>query len=265
MLPSFFYKQKNYLESFRREKNKEDSFLSYFFSSLPFPHFFLVTSFFFLHLMNTLLPSVPDDNTKISIKSYVLDPLSVIIKLAILSNKPVGTKLLIQQNVIYFQEPGPFQAICRMMYHSNKADLQYLFNPIHLACLQFLSKPFIDKNGRIKHLFVCAQNGVKKLIETYKSCTIITITLNYYYAILTNHVEQLYNSNMFVKDGFTCYYTESLTKSLNSQWTDKNIKVVLDLISFLVENNQASNNVKSLETIMNSMDQSTQSIIADAF
>jgi hypothetical protein len=39
--------------------------------------------------------SIPDDNTKVNTKIFLLDPLSVIIKLAILSNKPIGTKLLI--------------------------------------------------------------------------------------------------------------------------------------------------------------------------
>ena len=215
--------------------------------------------------MNTLLHAVPDDNIKINVKSFLLDPLSVVIKLAILSNKPVGTKLLIQNNVIYFQEPGPFQSICRILYQTNKSDLQYLFNPINIACLLFLSKPYVEKNPRIKHLFVCAQNGVKKLIETYKSCTIITLTLNYYYAILTNHIEQVYNENMFVKDGFTGYYTEPLKNALSKQWNDVNVKVILDLISFLGENVDASNNVKSLETIMNSLDQNTRTIISEMF
>jgi hypothetical protein len=64
--------------------------------------------------------SIPDDNNNINIRLLILDPLSVIIKLAILSNKPVGTKLLIQNNVIYFQEPGPFQSLCRVIYKSNK-------------------------------------------------------------------------------------------------------------------------------------------------
>jgi hypothetical protein len=208
---------------------------------------------------------IPDDNAKISVKSFLLDPLSVVIKLAILSNKPVGTKLLIQHNVIYFQEPGPFQGICRMLYQTNKSDLQYLFNPINIACLHFLSTTFLKTTPRIKHLFACAQHGIKKLIETYKSCTIITLTLNYYYAILTNHIEQLYNDNMFVKDGFTCYYTDSLKTALNKQWADKNVKVILDLISFLGENNDASHNVKSLETIMNSIDENTKTIIAEMF
>lgn len=212
--------------------------------------------------MNTTT-SIPDDNTKINVKSYILDPLSVIIKLAILSNKPVGTKLLIQNNVIYFQEPGPFQSICRMIYNTNKTDLQYLFNPLNIACLHFLSKTFSNKTPRIKKLFVCAQNGLKRLIDTYKSCSIITLTLNYYYALLSNHIQEVYNENMFIKDSFTCYYTQSICESLNNQWTDAKIKVVLDLITFLLDNDDAVNNVKSLETIINGIDENTKLIVSE--
>ena len=209
--------------------------------------------------------SLPDDNNNINIKTYLLDPLSVIVKLAILSNKPIGTKLLIQNNVIYFQEPGLFQAFCRILYKSNKTDLQYMYNPINIACLQFLSKTFVEKTHRIKNLFLCAQNGLKKLIETYKSCSIITITLNYYYVILSNHINQTYNESMFVKDSFTNYYTNNIIETLNKQWTDEKIKVVLDLISFLLKYNDNPNNIKSLENIMESIDTNTNKIITEIF
>jgi len=204
--------------------------------------------------------SIPDDNTNLNIKNFILDPLSVIIKLAILSNKPVGTKLLIQNNVIYFQEPGPFQSICRMYYNTNKTDLQYIYNPLNIACLKFLSKSFTEKTPRIKKLFLCAQNGLKKLIDTYKSCSIITITLNYYYALLTNHIQEVYNDGIFIKDSFTGYYTQSVCDALNGQWSDIKIKVVLDLIVFLLDNEDAHNNVRSLETIMNGIDHNTMLI-----
>jgi len=211
--------------------------------------------------------SIPDDNKKINVKLFILDPLSVIVKLAILSNKPIGTKLLIQNNVIYFQEPGPFQSIARMVYNTNKTDLQFIFNPLNIACTHFLSTSFVDNTPRIKNLFLCAQKGLKKLIETYKACSIITITLNYYYALITNHIEQTYNEKMFVKDSFTCYYTQLITTSFNKQWTDSKIKVVLDLIVFLLENEdeEATNNVKSLETIMCGIDENTKNIINEIY
>jgi len=214
--------------------------------------------------MNSVI-TIPDDNTNINIRTCILDPLSVIVKLAILSNKPIGTKLLIQNNIIYFHEPGLFQPIARMVYKSNKTDLQYIYNPINIACLHFLSKPFVDKTPRIKNLFTCAQNGLKKLMETYKTCSIITITLNYYYSLLTNHINQTYNEYMFVKDNLTCYYTQVINESFNKQWSDEKIKVVLDLITFLNKNDNPNNNVKSLETIMEDIDANTQTIINEIF
>jgi hypothetical protein len=214
--------------------------------------------------MNSVI-TIPDDNINNNIKTSILDPLSVIVKLAILSNKPVGTKLLIQNNVIYFQEPGPFQSLCRMVYKSNKTDLQYIYNPINIACLHFLSKSFVEKTPRMKNLFLCAQNGLKKLIETYKSCSIITITLNYYYVLLSNHIQQTYNENMFVKDSFTTYYTCNIIETLNKQWSEEKIKVVLDIIAFLLKYSDNPNNVKSLETIMDSIDANTQVIISELF
>lgn len=198
--------------------------------------------------------SLPDNNTQINLKTFVLDPLSVIIKLAIIGNKPVGTKILITNNTIYLQEPGPFQALCRVFFKTNKTDLQYMYNPIEFACKQFLSKDFVKTTPRIKNLFTCAQNGIRRLIETYKSNSIICLTLNYFNVIITNHVEQTYNENIFSKDGMTSLYTKELNDQLFNYWAQEKIKVVLDLIAFLTNDKSAATNVKSLENIMETND-----------
>jgi len=101
-------------------------------------------------------------------------------------------------------------------------------------------------------------------MDTYKSCSIITITLNYYYSLLTNHMAQTYNDTMFMKDNFTRYYTQTINDSFNKQWTDEKIKVVLDIITFLGKNDN-SNNVKSLETIMEDIDKNSQTVVNDNF
>ena len=204
---------------------------------------------------------LPDNNSNVNTKSYLLDPLSIIIKLAILSNKPVGTKILIKNNILYFQEPGMFQSFCRIIYQTNKTDLQYMYNPIQFACQTFLTKDFIKATPRMKNLFVCAQNGIKKLIETYKINSIICLTLNYFYVIITNHVEQVYNETIFHKDGLTSMYNKELVEELNNLWTQEKIKVILDLITFLTNDKSASNNVKSLENIMDNNDTETQQIL----
>lgn len=201
-------------------------------------------------------------NTKVNIKHFLLDPLSVIIKLAIIGNKPLGTKLLIQNNIIYFQEPGMFQPLSHIFYNTKKTDLQYIYNPIQIACTMFLSKENIQKIPRIKNLFICAQNGLKKLMEMYKSSSII-IRLNYHYAIITNYVEEKYTDSIFYKDTLTSLYTKDLIQSLNEQWTTERIKVILDSIMFLTNDTIASNNVKILETIMENTDSNSQKIISN--
>jgi hypothetical protein len=211
--------------------------------------------------MNT--SNLPENNTKVNIKLFLLDPLSVIIKLAILSNKPIGTKLLIQNNVVYFQEPGWFQSATRYFYNTNKTDLQYMYNPIQIACATFLSKESVQKTPRMKSLFICAQIGLKNLIETYKTCSILTLCLNYYYAIITNYVEQKYNDSIFYKDSMTSLYTKEIIDQLNDQWSQEKIKVILDLISFLTNDSMAANNVKSLETIMENNDVNSQKILSN--
>ena len=202
-----------------------------------------------------------ENNTNDNVKSFILDPLSVIIKLAIISNKPIGTKIMIQNNVIFFQEPGVFQAFCRYVLNTNKSDLQYMYNPIHAACQHFLKKEYIDATPRIKSLFKCAQLGIEKLKETYKDYSTICLSLNYFYIIINNFVEQIYNENIFCKDNMTILYNNEVIDKLNSQWTKEKIKIILDLISFLTNDKMASNNVKSVENIMSNIDTETRDLI----
>jgi hypothetical protein len=100
------------------------------------------------------------------------------------------------------------------------------------------------------------------LIETYKNCSIITLCLHYYYAIITNHVEQKFNDSIFYKDSFTSLYTKELIETLNEQWTQEKIKVILDLISFLTNDSMATENVKSIDTIMINIDKNTQHLLS---
>jgi hypothetical protein len=208
--------------------------------------------------MNT----IPDNPQNINIKMFILDPFTVVVKLAILGNKPNGTKLFIQNNILYFQEPGPFQSLCRYVYNTNKTDLQYLYNPIELACIYFLSKEYIQKTPRIKTLFICAQKGIEKLMETYKQSPIIRLCLNYYSVIISNHLTQTYNDTIFRKDGMTVLYTKETVDSLNAFWTTEKIKIILDLIGFLNNDTTSGTNVKSLETIIDNIDNDIQPILS---
>jgi hypothetical protein len=203
---------------------------------------------------NKLLPN----NKNTAQHLFVLDPLSVIIKLAIISNKPIGTKISITKNIIYLQEPSPFQGVMRYLLNYNKSDLQYLYNPIELACKIYLQS---NNNNNISQLFRCAQNGLIKLMETYKNCSIIRLCLNYYYTLISNYLNETYVDNLFKKDEISALYTEELVKSLTKFWTQEKIDIVLNIIKFLLLDDSAGHNVKSLENIMENIDTQTRNIL----
>ena len=138
------------------------------------------------------LPNNKTDNLQL----FILDPFSVIIKLAILNNKPIGTKIRIDNNIIYLQDPGPFQSFCRYIFNNNKTDIQYLYNPIELACQHYLTKAVIQQNPKIKDLFKCAQGGLTKMIETYRASSVMRICLNYYLSLISNHLDEKNNDTL---------------------------------------------------------------------
>jgi hypothetical protein len=203
---------------------------------------------------------LPDNKTD-NLQLFILDPLSVIIKLAILSNKPIGTKLRIDNNIIYTQEPGPFQAFCRYIFKNNKTDIQYLYNPIEIACQNYLTKQSIQQNPKIKDLFKCAQNGLVKLIETYKTCSIMRLCLNYYYSIITNHLEEKNNETLFKKDNMSFFYTAETLDKMTKVWSQDKIKIVLNLTTYLSSNQNAETDVRSLETIMDGIDNQISQVL----
>lgn len=203
--------------------------------------------------MDFLLQLIPNDKTD-NLNLYILDPLSVIIKLAILSNKAIGTKLCIQNNVIYFQEPGSFQGITRIFFNSNKTDLNFLNNPIKLACDHFLEKSIIKKHPKIIKLFQVAQSGLTILSDTYKHSSIMKIFLHHYIMIISNYINNLSLDVLFKPDNMTALYTTQVIEKLNKTWTTDKIDIILDLTNYLETDEKASSNVKSLETIMTNID-----------
>lgn len=212
------------------------------------------------------ITNILPDNKTIDLQFYILDPLSVIIKLAILSNKPVGTKICIDKNIIYIQDPGIFQSFCRYAFKNDKTDLQYLYNPIEIACREFLNTKVVQQYPKIPDLFKCAQNGIVKLIETYRSCSIMRLCLNYFYSIISNYFVLLQDNKFidvfFRKDAMTPLYTTEINEKMIKLWTPDKIKIILNITSYLsILNENAETDVKSLETIIDSIDKQVQKIL----
>ena len=193
---------------------------------------------------------------------YLLDPLSVIIKLAIISQKEVGVKISISNNILYIQEAGIFQSIVRYYFNSNKCDLHLLYNPIKLACRHFLN-PTNNMYKSIKNLFIGALKGLEKLKKTYNDYPLIIICLNYYSYLIKNYLGENIDNNLFKKDELSSYYTYEIINKLNNYWTTDKVKLVLEMSEYLYNNDKTIDSIQCLEVLMKGIDSNTQKLLVD--
>jgi hypothetical protein len=214
---------------------------------------------------------------KQNLKKYIFDPLSTIIKLSILSNKPNNSKISIKNNIINIQEDGFFQGLVRYYWLYNKDDLHYLAIPIFLACEKYLKKDSIEKIPEIKILFITAQNGLLKLMQTYSKYPLIIHCLQYYHTIINtklnneetinlfnnfktiNKMENLINYNKTLMD----FYTPDLLNKFYDIWTDSKIKIVIDMTKYLLGESQAAQYARSIEIFMIPVDNRVCSYILE--
>jgi hypothetical protein len=113
-------------------------------------------------------------------KDIIIDPMSCMIKLAVLSFYPPGTKISIFDNKIHFNSPTIFQGTIRYFKSDNREDLHNLFNPIQKSIQWYWN----EKDEGIVYLFILAINGLKILKHSYPSHSTIQYTLDYYINLL---------------------------------------------------------------------------------
>lgn len=124
----------------------------------------------------------------------VLDPLTTMVKLAILAFKPNGTKIAIDSNHITFQEPSVFQGFWRWAYGNKRYELHHLLNPILKVV-----KRYDVSNPSIKLIFQNAVLGLDKLKQSYNnSSSVVNHSLDLYMSIINNVLmPDTKNNNVF--------------------------------------------------------------------
>lgn len=206
------------------------------------------------------METIKEESNK-SKQSFILDPLSVIIKLALLGYKQVGTKINISNNIVQLQEVGIFQSLVRMVQKNNKSDLQYLYNPIEFASRYFLSEEMLEKFPNMRAIFESALKGITKLTETYKEHLLVVICLHFYRNILTNYLEEIYTYDLFIEDELTKYYDDELLNKMEERWTDDKLQLLLEMNDYLVKNESSNKNIDCLELFIKNLDIETQNIL----
>jgi len=165
------------------------------------------------------MSDIKQTNNSSILQKYILDPLSTLIKLAVLGKKEIGCKILIKNNQIYIQENGFFQGIARYYHGVTKNDIHLLSIPIEFACEKYLTIEKINSTPDIIIIFKCAQNGLNNLMETYSSHPIIVHCLKYYYTIIDTNLQLILNQKEQQNN------SDSVHKKINNCESSKPIKI----------------------------------------
>ena len=127
----------------------------------------------------------------VSNKNFVLDPLTCLIRLAMISNLPGGTKISIQQNRVTYNHASFFQGPVRWVSGDTRDDLHNLHNPLQ----KIASWYFID-NEPFQFLLDKAIKGLQIVKNSYPSQSIITHTLDHYSNILEKSIKSKYEKHL---------------------------------------------------------------------
>ena len=117
----------------------------------------------------------------------ILEPLQAMIQLALLSICPIGTKLRIQENILYLQTPAFTQPISRWYNSDKKDDLYFLYTVVKRYMKWY--NPALNKKSPLSAdlyqlITTMAKEGFDNLFKTYSSSDSNTVI----------HVIQMYKN-----------------------------------------------------------------------
>lgn len=161
-------------------------------------------------------------------KNLILDPLSCIIRLALLTYKTEGIKISISNNKISYHEPNFLQGTIRWTNGDNRNDLHNLFNPI-IKSLEWYSL----QNNKINYIFKYSSLGLQKLMNSYNKNSVVYHSLKHYSETIDNLLNKTElidddnNLDIFVDyDNLLVNNKNSIYQQLINLWTVNDINII---------------------------------------
>ena len=174
-------------------------------------------------------------------KNFIIDPLTCMIRLAMLSFKKHGTKISILDNKISFNEPSLLQGTIRWSQGDNRDDLHNLYRPI-LKSLEWydLSK------SEIENIFKLSIKGLDKLKAAYKDNSTIIHSLELYKKLIT---DKMNSSEIIHQNNNDNIVVNKIFQDLKSLWNTNEIVIVNSLFEEINKSDEYN-----LESLMNALD-----------
>ena len=185
----------------------------------------------------------------------LLEPLTCIIRLAMLNFQKIGTKIAIYNNRISSQLPNLMQGAKRWVYGNKRNELHNLYKPI-LISLKYYNR---SDGADISTIFDFAVGGLEKLAQTYSEHEndIVCHSIKLYKEILSatkkNKQARTDVENQLKDDDVTL----PLYEQFNQLWNERQITIVAALLQE-AEDACDTEDADELNAMLNSIDQLLQ-------
>jgi len=172
----------------------------------------------------------------------ILEPLQVMIQLALLAHSPIGTKISVNNNILRIQPPTWSQGVQRWWGNDNKDDLYYLFHAIRRYYKWYKSQ----NDAVYNYILVWAVKGIDKLSETYNKADKNNIrhTLALYKNVLDLESDEIFKDNS--NDTVTI---DQVFKEITSIYDDKLLYIVHNALIMMAE----ESNTEYIEKYLNGL------------
>lgn len=206
-----------------------------------------------------IISNLPTTNTNVYNKQ-ILDPLTTLIKLAILAYKQKGTKVSIHTNHISFQTPDFLQGTWRWKNGDNRYDLHNLCNPIERGVEWY----DCHTNKNIHIIFTLAIKGLKRLKESYKdlpNTSLVCDAISHYISILEKRLEDV---NKPESVSLQTKLENNINTSLREMWDLDEIAIISSMLTLAQKKKyeqDISYIIAGLEKIIEGKDNYTHQII----
>ena len=166
----------------------------------------------------------------------ILEPLQVMVQLALLSESPIGTKVSVSDNILQLHPPSYLQGVWRWYNSDGKDDLYYLFHAIRRYYKWYKS----EDNKIFNHILCSAVKGIEKLIITYSAAeqTAITHTLALYKNVLS-----LESPDLFKDASDDAINIDTVFKNIKETYDKRLLKVIYNTI-LMVEDPETTDDLK---------------------
>ena len=174
----------------------------------------------------------------------ILEPLQAILQLSLLSYCPIGSKLSIENNILFVQTPTWHQGMARSWNRDTKHDVLLLFNAVQ-RFTKFYRVKLVDehslsdkfKQKLFSELVESACNGIDNLLQTYSRSDNPTIlqTLHMYKNVLM-HPEKFLDvetidTNMFENE--KSKKIESVFSNITEVWNDDELHIIYHTLKLM--------------------------------